>query len=43
MFKQIILSIGRVDGARYGARYGARRVKGKQNQKLKPVGIQQFL
>lgn len=35
MLKQIILAIGSVDGARYGAR----RVKGKQNQKLKPVGI----
>ena len=35
MIKQIILAIGSV----YGARYGARRVKGKQNQKLKPVGI----
>lgn len=35
MLKQIILSIGSV----YGARYGARRVKGKQNQKVKPVGI----
>ena len=35
MFKQIILAIGSVDGARYGAR----RVKGKQNQKLNPVWI----
>lgn len=37
MFKQIILSIGSLDGAKYGAR----RVKGKQNQKVKPVGIQE--
>ena len=35
MFKQIILSIGSV----YGARYRARRVKGKQNQKIDPAGI----